>query len=80
MESGLKTAMFFDKVYRGLCEGKKYRRRAWDCIDSIFAGCDNEWYFMAKMKDKRYPCIIYFMSADDIFATDWEEVTDDMDS
>lgn len=70
----LKVAMMFDKVYNGLCAGKAYRRRSWTYMDSITREWDGEWYFMASMKDRRYDRMLYELSADDIFATDWEEV------
>lgn len=74
MDEELKPAMMFNTVYEGLCGGKLYRRRSWEFVDSIARHYDDEWYFMAEMKDKRYSRMIYSLSADDIFATDWEEV------
>ena len=74
--SELKIAMMFNQVYEGLCAGKSYTRRAWVEIDNITRGYDTEldvWYFLMTKIDGR-KSRTNNLYADDIFATDWEEV------
>ena len=65
--------MKFEEALDLLKEGKKVRRRVWECPDTYLAFSDNDLKLKLVDANGEFQEIYYHLSKDDILANDWKE-------
>ena len=70
--------MTFEEALKLLKQGKKIRRRGWECSDTYLTFSDNDLKLKLVADSGEFQEIYYHLSKDDILANDWEKYKDSL--